>query len=410
MPPTHGRAGDAASAASTPSRGQRRRVRRRRPSAIRAAGAVDEPRRRQDAAPLLLQRHDAARCARRWRARWSSPARLPVHTELCQKELAAFAGARGGRRASSRARRRRGCSATSPRRAARRRRSASSTSARPAAGRPRRAPRRRRSPRCSRGGVARARAGAARRLQVGGPAADRRPGATPRCTGPMRSPAQLAVTVLVTGRAPGARVAGRARLSRSTRGRLDALAAGSARSRSSGRRTTRSTSTCARAATRASRRVPSRRSTGATRSISTAARRTASASPPAARSARSTSTARDTARAERFDLVLDLQRDAASRACTSRRRATSRRARDPVAQAHGGRRARDDGRRVREAEVLRLQGVDLRAQPLAEGRLHAVHRRLLDRGDPRRRRPRRASSRTCAWAAARARPCARRAR
>ena len=49
--------------------------------------------------------------------------------------------------------------------------------------------------------------------------------------------------------------------------------------------------------------------------------------------ARSTSRATDVARSEHFDLVLDLGRDAALRACTSRRRATSRPGADPLAQA-----------------------------------------------------------------------------
>ena len=52
----------------------------------------------------------------------------------------------------------------------------------------------------------------------------------------------------------------------------------------------------------------------------------------------------------------------------------------------GGRRTRHAHRRVREAEVLQLQGVDLRAQPLEEDRLHAVHRRVLRGGDPAGRR------------------------
>ncbi len=54
-------------------------------------------------------------------------------------------------------------------------------------------------------------------------------------------------------------------------------------------------------------------------------------------------------------------------------------------EGRGGTRAVD--RRIREAEILRVQAVDLRAQPLAEDRLHAMHRRVLDAGDSRRRRP-----------------------
>ena len=47
-----------------------------------------------------------------------------------------------------------------------------------------------------------------------------------------------------------------------------------------------------------------------------------------------------------------------------------------------------DGRRIREAQVLQLQGVDLRPQPVAEGGLQPLPRRLLHRGDLGRRRPR----------------------
>ena len=54
---------------------------------------------------------------------------------------------------------------------------------------------------------------------------------------------------------------------------------------------------------------------------------------------------------------------------------------DVAAQADRGRRDATRGRRVREAEVLRLQGVDLRAQPLAAARMQSVHRRLLDGRD-----------------------------
>ena len=158
-----------------------------------------------------------------------------------------------------------------------------------------------------------------------------------------------------------------------------------------------------------SRMSRSRRSTGATRSTSTAAATTARASPRAARSARSTSTRRGRARAERFDLVLDLHATpwithAPAAAGLFRARRRSGRA------GQGRRGARDADRRVREAEVLQLQGVDLRAQPLAAAGLHAVHRRLLGGGDSPRRRPASSSSRTCASAAAHARPCARRAR
>ena len=85
---------------------------------------------------------------------------------------------------------------------------------------------------------------------------------------------------------------------------------------------------------------------------------------------------------ERFDLVLDLQAvpqialhqppqgyfHAADDAGAVRRRAAPARQR----------------RRVREAEVLRLQAEDLRAHAQRPDRLHRVHRRLLGGGDPQR--------------------------
>ncbi len=71
---------------------------------------------------------------------------------------------------------------------------------------------------------------------------------------------------------------------------------------------------------------------------------------------------------------------------------------------------RDADRRIREAEVLQLQGVDLRAQPLAQAQA------ARSASTSARRRPfaptatRSSWSRTCASDAAHARPCARRVR
>jgi ferredoxin len=76
----------------------------------------------------------------------------------------------------------------------------------------------------------------------------------------------------------------------------------------------------------------------------------------------------------------------------------------------GGGRARDDDRRVREAEVLRVQGFHLRALALAQERLHRVHRRVLDAGDPRRRRRRRGRAAPVHGLRRLREPCARRAR
>ena len=62
-------------------------------------------------------------------------------------------------------------------------------------------------------------------------------------------------------------------------------------------------------------------------------------------------------------------RDAADRACTSRRRAISRRAPIRSRRRSPRRSCASMRRRVREAEVLPVQGEDLRAQPLATARL-----------------------------------------
>ena len=94
------------------------------------------------------------------------------------------------------------------------------------------------------------------------------------------------------------------------------------------------------------------------------------------------------ARAESFDLVLDLSRTpwfAQHQPPQGYFRAGRRSARAGARP----RRARRAGRRVREAAVLPLQ-----ATLCAHGRsgitgLHAMHRRVLDAGDPRRRRPHR---------------------
>ncbi len=177
-------------------------------------------------------------------------------------------------------------------------------------------------------------------------------------------------------------------------GALDARSrAGSAPSTSNGRRTIRSTSTCARAATRASACVRSTRSTGATRSISTRCR-----------DHRQCVIACGAIGAIDFDRRdTDAQRSLRPRArpatrrrcsrCTSRRRATGAPGADPLAQAAAVAEIALADRRIREAQILQLQGVDLRAQPFAPAGLQPVHRRVLGRGDRRRRRshPRRAA-------------------
>ena len=117
------------------------------------------------------------------------------------------------------------------------------------------------------------------------------------------------------------------------------------------------------------------------------ARRTATASRPAARSARSISRARDAARNEAFDLVLDLSREPLVRMHQPPQGYFAP-GDDPLEQALAAQQLARAGRRVREAEVLRLPREDLRAQPLGQDGLQRVHRRLLERRDQRRRRPR----------------------
>ena len=195
-------------------------------------------------------------------------------------------------------------------------------------------------------------------------------------------------------------------------GTLDrALAAGSARSRSQWAQEnpidldlcTRCNA-CMRRVSRAGDRLR------ATRSTSTAARRIASASPRAARSARSTSRARDVARAASASISCSTCSATPQFAHAPAAAGLSRAGRRPGRAGAGGRRARGDDRRVREAEVLRVQGVDLRAQPLAaspaatSASTSARRRRSAPTAITSR------SSRTFAWAAAPARPCARRAR
>ena len=117
----------------------------------------------------------------------------------------------------------------------------------------------------------------------------------------------------------------------------------------------------------------------------------------------------DVARSERFDLVLDLQR-APHLTLHQPPQGYLAPGADVVAQAKAVTEIAGDDGRVREAEVLRVQGFDLRAQPLAEAGLQSVPRRLLDGGHSPPTAITSGSSRICAWAAAPARPCARPAR
>jgi ferredoxin len=92
-------------------------------------------------------------------------------------------------------------------------------------------------------------------------------------------------------------------------------------------------------------------------------------------------------RKERFDLVLDLSREPLLRTHELPQGYFAP-GDDPLEQALAAQKLVSLGRRVREAALLRLQIEDLRAQPLGTRGLQPVPRGLLERGDPRRRRPR----------------------
>ena len=103
---------------------------------------------------------------------------------------------------------------------------------------------------------------------------------------------------------------------------------------------------------------------------------------------------KEVARSERFDLVLDLQRTPYPRhapAAAGLSRARRRR----HGASRGGDGNRDDDGRIREAEIFRVQAVDLRAQQVAPARLQPVHRHLLDGRHRRRRRSREVEPHLC---------------
>ena len=209
---------------------------------------------------------------------------------------------------SSHARRRRGSSATSPRRAARRRRSASSTFAKPAAGRRKPEPRRPRSPRCSRSpgcpNLTRCRASRIARegrLLIAGPA---------------EAALHWATSLSAASRGHRPRHRPRDRRRAAGRARVSRLFGAAHRAHRLARRVRRGVgagksdrSRSVHALQRVHQRVP--RACDrlfAIRSISIAARAIASASPRAAPRRRSTSTGATPRARERFDLVLDLER------------------------------------------------------------------------------------------------------
>ena len=98
-------------------------------------------------------------------------------------------------------------------------------------------------------------------------------------------------------------------------------------------------------------------------------------------------TAAGAERSETFDLVLDLQPEP-QLAMHQPPQGYWHPGDDPAAQAAGGSRHRRRGRQLREAQVLPLPGVAVRAFTCAATRVRPVSRRVLDRGDSCRRRPR----------------------
>ena len=259
------------------------------------------------------------------------------------------------------------------------------------------------------GGTARARAGAARGLSVRGPPADRRPGRGRAALGEARCRAQLAVTVLVTGRAAGAELPAErdfpvysGKLTKLA-GWLGAFDVDVDAGKSDRPRPVHALQRLRPRLPRAGDRLQL---------------------PDRPRPLQGASQVRRRLRRDRRDRLraaATSRAASASTSCSTCSAAPHLRMHQPpqgylapgadAARAGaGGGRARGDGRRVREAEVLRLQGVDLRAQPLAAS---PAATSASTSARPRRSPPTATtsrSSRTCAWAAARARPCARRAR
>ncbi len=197
---------------ASPRRHRRRRARPEKRGRNRAQTSHSPPRIRAgapmsldgaNAAPLLVQWDDASRSGgARARARALRRARGPHRCSARRSSPRSPAPLPATW--SSRARRRRSSSATSRRRAGARRRSASSIFAKPADGRPKRARQRRRSPRCSRSPglpdpepVPRVTYESQGQLLIVGPAEAALHWADALS-------AQLAVTVLATGRAAGA--------------------------------------------------------------------------------------------------------------------------------------------------------------------------------------------------------------
>ena len=315
---------------------------------------------------------------------------------------------------SSPARRRRGCSATSPRRAARRRRSASSTSARPAAGRRRQARQRRRSPRCSPlAGAARARRRCRASLIAPRAAADRR-SAEARCSGRRRCPGSSRVTVLVDdahARRRGTELPARARfpgvfrhahrhrrLARRVRRRVDAGQSDRPRPVHALQRVhatrvprTRSTSRYQIDLDRCKRHRKCVAACGAVGAIDFDAQR--------ARAARA---------------LRSRPRPAAARRAFAHAPAAAgllRAGRRPAGAGQGGRRARDaDAASSRSRSTSRYKASICAHSRSRQTGCNAVHRRAARRARSRPTAITSRSSRTFAWAAARARPCARRAR
>ena len=223
--------------------------------------------------------------------------------------------------------------------------------------------------------------------------------------------AALSVTVLATERAARRRAAG----PRDVPGLLRTADAPRRLARRvrrrSGRRKTRSTSTSARAATRASTRVPEQaidcELPGRPRPLQGSPRVRRRVRRRRRHRFRRGGTRRAASASTR---VLDLRRRPMVHASISRRRATSRPAHDPLAQAKAA------------AELALIVGEFEKPKYFAykpsicahsrsrEDRLHAMHRRLLDARHSRRRRPHRRRAASVHGLRRAARRCARPAR
>ena len=242
------------------------------------------------------------------------------------------------------------------------------------------------------------------RLLIVGPA-------EPRCTGRSRCSRRISRSrVLVTGRATGAELPAE-RDFPDLLGQADAGSpAGSARSTRRGRRKIRSISICARAATRASARVPSTRSTLRYQIDLDRCKRASQVRRRVRRDG-----------GDRLRPARTRARRSASTSCSICSVTPHFRMHqppqgyfapgsEPVAQAQAVAELALYAGEFEKPKYFAYKPSICAHSRVAEAGLQPVHRRLLDRGDHAPTATTSRSSRTCAWAAARARRCVRRAR